>query len=472
MSLINEMLQDLDSRKHLQTTEAVCDAEIAVPPDNSAGSRTAWIILGLLFLVFIGFWFVQTLVIGSEPAKPTPNGLAQSVAVDRENSATDAATAKAPVERPVAATTEINTENILKSIDNPPVESTSDTIVAVETEKPKTQTDVLLSAAEAALNKNRLSLPRGESAYDLYRRVIAIDPNNTGALAGLEKIKTRYADLIEDALAAAEFERAAQLVGRVGNLSLTFDVSQLDDYRDRIQEQQHAAETRATKKSEPESLAADNPNSADTYLAINKTTVSRELALAREVQQLFAQGRGREAAKQLENFIDDNIRADLSRISLFDYYLGQTQISQARELMEPEHVLSAATLAYMQAKMAMMSSGAAAAIAMLEKQKPEKNITEIYNTLLAGLYQKEKAHGKAVALYASLIEINPSNVTYWLGMGISRDALGEQQHALSAYNVVLAHKNLDANVRNFVTTRIQVLSSRVLSSRELAEAAW
>ena len=76
MSLINEMLQDLDSRKHLQTTEAVCDAEIAVPPDNSAGSRTAWIILGLLFLVFIGFWFVQTLVIGSEPAKPTPNELA------------------------------------------------------------------------------------------------------------------------------------------------------------------------------------------------------------------------------------------------------------------------------------------------------------------------------------------------------------------------------------------------------------
>lgn len=115
----------------------------------------------------------------------------------------------------------------------------------------------------------------------------------------------------------------------------------------------------------------------------------------------------------------------------------------------------------------MLSSGTASAVALLEKQKPKKNIAETYNKLLAGLYQKEKSHSKAVALYTSLIEINPSNITYWLGMGISRDALGEHQPALNAYHVVLAHKNLDTNVRNFVKTRIQALSSQ-----ELAEAAW
>lgn len=465
MSLINDMLQDLDSRKQLQNTDSAIDAEIAAPPNDSARPWMVWVVSGLLLAVFIGFWLVQPLA-GSAPAKPaSPDELAQSVT--GEDTATDAAATKAPIERLVAAAPDVNTENSRESIDSTRAEVIPQTTVAEETDDSRTQTDLLLSAAETALNKNRLSVPRGKSAYDLYHRVIAIDPNNTEALTGLEKIKTRYADLIEEALAAAEFERAAQLVNRIDELSLTFSVSQLDGYRDRIQEQQHAAENRIAKKSEPESLAADNQGSADAYLAINKTTVSRELALAREVQRLFALGRGGEAAKQLENFIASNTKADMSRILLFDYYLGQTQISQAREVMEPEHSLSAATLAYMQAKMAMMSSGAAAAIALLEKQKPEKNITEIYNTLLAGLYQKEKAHGKAVALYASLIEANPSNVTYWLGMGISRDALGEQQHALSAYNVVLAHKNLDANVRNFVTTRIQVLSSR-----ELAEAAW
>lgn len=479
MSLINDMLQDLDSRKHLQNTDSVSDAEIAdaeitVAPNDSAAPRAVWIFLGLLLAAFIGFWLVQPLVTGFGFAKPTPpQELVDSVTEKDEDTATTIATTtaiKIPVEPPVAAVDTaqvINTENTHESINNIPVEVIAENIVAVAADKHQAQIEKFLSAAEVALNNNRLSLPRGQSAYDLYRRVIAIDANNAQALDGLQKVKTRYAGLIEDALAATEFKRAKQLVNRVENLSLTFRSFQLENYRNRIQEQLLAAQSASAEPSETTSVAVDNQNNADTYLAINKTLVSRELALARETQQLFALGRGTEAAAQLEHFISDNATANLSRILLFDFYLDQTQLSRARKVMEPVHAMDAATLAYMQARLAMMSSGAGSAIALLEKQKPEENIAEIYNTLLAGLYQKEKSHGKAAALYASLIELNPSSVTYWLGMGISRDALGEHQPALNAYNVVLAHKNLDEKVRNFVKTRIQALSSQ-----ELAEAAW
>ena len=460
MSLINDMLQDLDSRKQLQNPDSVSNVEIAAPLLDSARPRTVWIFSGLVLAAAIGFWLAQPLVTGFWLSKPTLPEEPVHAVTDKDDAGVKTAVELLPV--PVT-----NSEKVKENVDNTPVEMIPENIAAVETDKHRPQIERLLSTAEVALSNNRLSLPRGLSAYDLYHRVIAIDASNAPAQAGLEKIKTRYVELIDDALAATEFERAAQLVNRVGSLSLTFSSSQLGGYRDRIQEQQLAAQSSTTELNEPASVAADNQESVDTYLAINKTALSRELALARDAQQLFARGRGREAAAQLETFIANNARADLSRILLFDYYLDQTLISQAREVMEPGQVVDAATLAYMQARLSMMSSGTAPAIALLEKQKPGKNIVEIYNTLLAGLYQKEKSHGKAVVLYASLIEINPSNATYWLGMGVSQDALGEYQRALNAYNVVLAHKNLDANVRNFVETRIQALASQ-----ELAEAAW
>ncbi len=469
MSLINEMLQDLDARKQISEPESVTpDSNAGISPLNSDRWRLAPVLLGFVLAAAMGFFMVQHLGAGVDSPQPrVPIELTQSEsAADHKKSdaRVNGAKAAGSVTPSVIA---LETEHAEISANSIAGDVKPKAIVAQggKTEK----INELLREAEIALSENRLSLPRGQSAYDLYQQIIAMDKDNSPALSGLKQIKNRYIALIDNALEEKKVGRAEKLVNRVEGLSLQLEPSELSGYRDQIKTQRQFLVDAKTQPQKATPVTHEEPQ-----LAINKTLASRELAIAREAQQLLARGRGREAVVQLEGFIASNTTTNLSRIVLFDYYLDQTRLSQARALLQPAYAMAASTRVYMQARLAMISSSNAAAIALLEKVKPEPTTTEIYNALLVGLYQKEKAHDKAVPLYASLIETNPSNVTYWLGMGVSRDALGEYQPALNAYNVVITHKHLDESVRRFVKARIQALSSQASSSQDLAEAgvAW
>ena len=69
----------------------------------------------------------------------------------------------------------------------------------------------LLEAAEADLAQTRLMLPQDDNAWEKYQRVLAIQPANEDALAGIRQIAGRYVELADAALAAGELERAEAL---------------------------------------------------------------------------------------------------------------------------------------------------------------------------------------------------------------------------------------------------------------------
>jgi serine/threonine-protein kinase PpkA len=83
----------------------------------------------------------------------------------------------------------------------------------------KVERDRLLRLAVAAEQAGQLLYPPGESAYDRYRAVLALDPRNPEALAGLERLPEAAARLAEEALAGHRLNAARGYVEGLGQLA-------------------------------------------------------------------------------------------------------------------------------------------------------------------------------------------------------------------------------------------------------------
>ena len=56
----------------------------------------------------------------------------------------------------------------------------------------KVKIQQLLSSADAAMRQNRLTTPADDNAFDLYKLVLTLNPSNTLAIAGINRIVERY----------------------------------------------------------------------------------------------------------------------------------------------------------------------------------------------------------------------------------------------------------------------------------------
>lgn len=77
----------------------------------------------------------------------------------------------------------------------------------------------MLYDAKNAFDDNRLMLPAGNSAYDLYQQVLVLDPGNAVALQGIEEIVLRYVSLADDALNTGKYDEAGGLLDRAARLN-------------------------------------------------------------------------------------------------------------------------------------------------------------------------------------------------------------------------------------------------------------
>ena len=65
-----------------------------------------------------------------------------------------------------------------------------------------------LAAAKKAMKAVRFTTPSGDNAYKYYKMVLAIEPGNAEALAGLQKIVDRYAGFIRKSKAEGKLDTA------------------------------------------------------------------------------------------------------------------------------------------------------------------------------------------------------------------------------------------------------------------------
>jgi MSHA biogenesis protein MshN len=150
-----------------------------------------------------------------------------------------------------------------------------------------------------------------------------------------------------------------------------------------------------------------------------------------------------------------------SRETLAALMLNEGRVAEAAAVLSDGLRLTpqATALAKLYARILAEQGDSAAAIAVLEQaQSADNNDTE-YLALLAAFYQREQRHAQAAQTYQRVLQLRPAMASWWMGLALSLESLGESATALAAYQRAQQLGGLSRDVRTFVAERIRLLSA-------------
>lgn len=152
----------------------------------------------------------------------------------------------------------------------------------------------LLATAEADLAANRLGTPAGENATDRYREVLALDPDNAQARAGLDQVGERYVALARGAIKKRTLSKARDYIARAGALEVA------DATLKQLSAQVAAAETAVVEERATRTLEQERARLAEEARQREaEASLRMELEAAREAAALEKRRRQEAEAKRL-----------------------------------------------------------------------------------------------------------------------------------------------------------------------------
>ena len=150
-----------------------------------------------------------------------------------------------------------------------------------------------------------------------------------------------------------------------------------------------------------------------------------------------------------------------ARELLVALFLQGGQTSEAESLVDTGLALypNYSPFAQLKARILSTRSDMTAAVQMLKSVVPGPRHHFDHSATLAAMYQKQGDHEQAVSMYLALIETHPETPSLWSGLAISLDAQGEYQAALKSYKQALGDRQLAPELRRYALERVQALNN-------------
>ena len=152
----------------------------------------------------------------------------------------------------------------------------------------------------------------------------------------------------------------------------------------------------------------------------------------------------------------DHIKA---RELLSGIYIQQGRWVEASELLRKgvDLIPGHKTFIKLYARSLMQLNHDVRAIKVLEQNQPRIQDDPNHFAILAALYQRQGNHTAAADTYASILKVNSGNGVWWVGLGISLEAMGRNQEASQSYAHARKTGNLQAEVARFANHRLHAL---------------
>ncbi|VVO34723.1 tetratricopeptide repeat protein [Pseudomonas fluorescens] len=112
------------------------------------------------------------------------------------------------------------------------------------------------------------------------------------------------------------------------------------------------------------------------------------------------------------------------------------------------------------ARAQLQSGNARGAVATLEQNAPPLAQDLIYHALLAACYQQTEQWPQSVALYEQMIKLRPGQAAWQLGLAIALERLDRSARAAVHYRLAEQGQGLDDGARRFASDRALALGSR------------
>ena len=100
------------------------------------------------------------------------------------------------------------------------------------------------------------------------------------------------------------------------------------------------------------------------------------------------------------------------------------------------------------------------ALEILKNAAPPLSRDPAYHAFIAAVSQRLGAHRAAAETYEHVLEHEPENGVWWMGMAISLEALNEGARAMKAYQRALEAESLTHDLQRYVGQRLTVLKQQ------------
>lgn len=420
MSLINEMLRDLEKRNR-GSKQATHDNIIALHAMSSSHAKKYYVAIAVLLLLIV---FSVLLLVFHKKTKTVV--LPQSVATAKPQPV-----AEVVVPEKKAAIADTNMTGVSLQMHQ---DMTYLKFMVTQPVLYHVNSHAETNEVEIILEHTHLVNPLPEINY---------------ALSGIEKI-TASNDKDGNLQIVLQLNPTASLQ-RLGMVQEKTTEFQLD-----IQYKNY--ENPSAKVIEKAEALASAAASASTSASSDKPVVVEDLKLNQYQYALDLAGIGKkeEAIQILRNVVNhfpDYLDAQESLISLLQQ---QGQFEASRSILEKGLLTHPDYLPFIELKAHLLVDDhkIEQAVRLLEDEAPPLAEDPEYHALLAALYQKKGQPLVAANLYKQLLEVQSNNAMWWLGLAVALDTGGQHTQAVDAYVRADTIGGLKPELMAYIETRL------------------
>ncbi len=206
--------------------------------------------------------------------------------------------------------------------------------------------------------------------------------------------------------------------------------------------------------------AALDPGSIDKRVDI--TPRERAESEFRRAMSQVNQGRMAEGMEGLRATLAADSTYELARQTLVALLLEAKRTDEAAGLLQEGLAINPANIGYamLLARIHVERRDPSSALALLQKFETVANSNAAnaeYHGFVAALYQRLGRHMEAVEQYQGALRLTPGMGAWWVGLGISQDALSRTKDATESFHRAKDTGNLNAELLAYVERRLQQL---------------
>ncbi|MDO6594597.1 lipopolysaccharide assembly protein LapB [Neptuniibacter sp. 1_MG-2023] len=184
---------------------------------------------------------------------------------------------------------------------------------------------------------------------------------------------------------------------------------------------------------------------------------------AKRARRMINEGKLDEAESLLTKAIaQEPSKAEQSRVLLATLLLSKGETASAQMLIEKSRDLHPynSDLKKLQARIWMSENKSSQSVDLLSADFPLLETDQEYHELLASAYQQDGKPDESARIYFQLLQLNNSIPRWWIGMGYALEQVKRYADARNAYQSALQIPTIDSRLKSYASQRIQALAGR------------
>ena len=442
MSLINDVLRDLERRRQSDSSDGLRGVRPVLAPERR--SRGVWLVAVLVPLMAVGGWWGYSARAGKPPAAAAPQleQPAEPAPIPRFAQLTGLALSHGERRLRIVMSLDAEVAHRVERGDSRLRLVIDKTRLGAPVPAP-TGEEGLLEAMDVRQEDDGLVL---DLAFSQKVRVqTALEPRGSGAALivdahGIEAARATVVVEVEPPRAIAAVESTAAVVPR------------------RAPE---APVNAAPADAEIEAVAAPSRREAGVFQKTPKLLSPAELAARSYAEGMrhWRDNRAVEADEAWRQALEhDPAHAD-ARAALADLLARQGRGAEAGALLRQAHERwpQDQLQAERYARYLIANGRDGDAVTVLEAARPAAVGDGEYLALLGAVYQRLGRHAESAEAYGRVLSVHPGREIWWMGMAIALEGAGNVAPALQAYRRALALPSLSPELRRYAETRAKAL---------------